>query len=402
MKSLSKEELEDYKAYASKRLEEESKKYEYQSAGDMGQMQYLPSGDTNKWRMILYAIDTEIHSKNGGYGYDSFGSSYYNYPYPYTSNSNSSSDEEDYSDEDDFDEFDYYGDYDEESEEFIPKPNVKPPKIGSTGATRSIRLGRSVKSFMAGTSSNYDLDWRADEYDINALFTFDSDQFDLSYEEPRGEFFNYALLVINSGVFEEIMEDLETIFNLPERLSIVFTSGKPGPLYYDYTIHLPYEFMMFADWVITNSGYVNNIEDRASAIINICEFVLYHELGHAIVEQMEFQVESGEEDLVDQFAAVIAADWELVDVIIDASEFLALAEELEVQQGKLSFTTEHSMGYDRMEHLACVLYGSNPEKYGFIKEDFELQEGGESCIEVYQEALSNWRALLADVLRNKD
>ncbi len=235
-----------------------------------------------------------------------------------------------------------------------------------------------------------------------STMTYEGPSFTLEYENTNSELKPYADLLKESGVFEEVMADLDVLFNLPAPVRIIFTAGKPGPQYYRGVINMPYEFMMYNDQLQQAAQYSDNREEQLDLLFDLTEFVLYHEVGHALVDMLDIPVLGKEEDAVDGFAAVLAATMELEEVALGAADIFDMG--LQFADKEISdeeFWGEHSLDEQRMFTIFCLIYGSNPEEHPKLLDEVGMPaEMRNECQRNYQETLRNWSRVLGDYLRN--
>jgi hypothetical protein len=223
----------------------------------------------------------------------------------------------------------------------------------------------------------------------------------LEYENPNDQLSPYATLIRESGIFEEVMTDLDALFNLPAPVRVIFTSGKSGPQYYQGVIHMPYEFVRYNDQLQQAAKYSDNVDEQLDLLFNVTEFVLYHEVGHALVDMLDIPVLGKEEDAVDGFAAVVAATMELEAVALGAADIFDMGLELaEEDIAEEEFWDAHSLDEQRMFTIFCLIHGSNPQEYSQLLQDVGMPaEKSNECQYNYQETLRNWARVLGNYLR---
>lgn len=227
--------------------------------------------------------------------------------------------------------------------------------------------------------------------------------FILEYYQPSEEMAPYAQLVIESGIFDEAIADLNDFFILPVPITIVFASGIPGPQYYQGVINMPYEFLYQNDLVLSAAEYYDNPEDMIATLLNLTEFVLYHEVGHALCDVLDVPVLGKEEDAVDGFAAVLSTIWELDEVALSAADVfdatIIVQSNTEIHESE--FWDAHSLSEQRMYNIFCLIYGSNPQKHPTLLEDIGMpQEQGDRCQYDFSRVYRNWGRVLEAYIRD--
>ncbi len=233
--------------------------------------------------------------------------------------------------------------------------------------------------------------------------THEGRSFILQYYEPSEEMAFYAQLIIESGIFDEVVSDLEEEFNLPTPITIVFASGIEGPQYYQGVINMPYEFLAYNDQVLAASNFTADPEEAAEILLNLTEFVLYHEVGHAIVDVLDIPVLGKEEDAVDGFAALLASIWDLDEVALAAADVMAASASIaDTEITDAQFWDSHSLDEQRMFAIFCLIYGSDPDQHTELLWEIGMPiEEKDRCQYEYAKTLRNWaRVLGVEVYNN--
>jgi len=188
---------------------------------------------------------------------------------------------------------------------------------------------------------------------------------------------------------------------LPTDIAIRFEEGD-GPYYNPETlaIIINYEFVEYVTALFLQARYVDadSEEELYSAVLDVIEFILYHEIGHALVHMLDLPITGKEEDAVDALATVILT--EFVDggaeILLTAADVFALAAESETEFEEADFWDEHSLDIQRFYSIICWVYGSNPEQYAqLIVEEGIDEERAVSCPDEYAQKVYSWLTLLS-------
>jgi hypothetical protein len=136
-------------------------------------------------------------------------------------------------------------------------------------------------------------------------------------------------------------------------------------------------------------------------------FVLAHEMGHGLINEMNMPVLGREEDAADSFAITTALKIGTVvseRVLIEAAKGLVLSAKRDKKQGNaLAFYDEHGLDPQRAYNVVCYMVGSNPEKYKQLATDTKLpDERQKSCLYDYKNAAWSWDEMLKKHLRAAD
>jgi hypothetical protein len=136
-------------------------------------------------------------------------------------------------------------------------------------------------------------------------------------------------------------------------------------------------------------------------------FVLAHEMGHGLINEMNMPVLGREEDAADSFAITTALKIGTVvseRVLIEAAKGLILSTKRAKKEGDApAFYDEHGLDPQRAYNVVCFMVGSNPEKYKQLATDTKLpEERQESCKYDYKNAAWSWDEMLKTHLRAPD
>lgn len=203
---------------------------------------------------------------------------------------------------------------------------------------------------------------------------------------------------------EQVISDLNDWLALPNDVTVILDSTEsPDDFYFDPEadeIVVSYEAVDRDRELFEAAGYEGQ-EAWNSALTNF-EFFLYHEVGHALVDNLELPITGKEEDAVDGFAALVVVELleEGQDLLLNAAEFSeALADESDEVTDE-DFADEHSLDEQRLYQFLCWVYGSDAEKYAWIVDDEYLPvERAERCEEEYQQNVVSWETLLGDYFK---
>mgnify|MGYP002637539507 CR=1 FL=1 len=200
---------------------------------------------------------------------------------------------------------------------------------------------------------------------------------------------------IDAMTYEE--EYLNQLFRLPRDVPITHQTCGYENAYWDGSgIVLCYEMLELIAGLFWNSGWDLTDEDFDLLTYDSWVFILYHELGHALIDVYDLPVPGREEDAVDAFSVVVLVESGVPDTVVSAALFWLLLDDS--SGGSLNFADEHSMNMQRFYNLLCWVYGSDPVTYDYLVDSFpELEpriEGGR-CEMEYADQYDAWSELLA-------
>lgn len=215
----------------------------------------------------------------------------------------------------------------------------------------------------------------------------------------------YADYLASSGLLQQLADGINSSIALPRDVIVsVEETGSPSPFYLPAAsaIVVPPEWLAFADQLVTGSELVGTPEEVEALVVASTIFVFLHELGHALVDQLDLPVTGKEEDAVDQLATAILAEagTELAgQVALSGALFFGLVAANREEFAAADFWDEHSLNEQRFYNIICWVYGSDPALFA----DEAAQAGlGEDrlvrCQDEYAQVMGAWETLLGPYL----
>jgi hypothetical protein len=136
-------------------------------------------------------------------------------------------------------------------------------------------------------------------------------------------------------------------------------------------------------------------------------FIVVHELGHAIMSEMELAVLGREEDAADAFAIFtglkIGTDFSR-NVLVEAAGGWYLSNLRDKKEGQRPlFYDEHGLNAQRAYQIICFLVGSDPTRFRRLADRTEMPKSRqESCKGDYAVTAWSWEKALKPYLRKPD
>jgi hypothetical protein len=209
-------------------------------------------------------------------------------------------------------------------------------------------------------------------------------------------------LLQKSGALAGAVRTVNFEIALPTDLHVkVGASGPAAPVYEpsERTIYLPWS------WIEETRHDLHDLDllrELPESSLNEIEtgamvFVLYHELGHGLIDVLDIPIVTSEEQTADSFASVFAIQSRKGGEIIP----LSAAAFSEAQQRKRAaptlsdFADDH--GFDRQRAFTelCLVYGSGPKRFqSLVEKGFLPESRAGICQFDYERALRSWRRLL--------
>lgn len=198
-----------------------------------------------------------------------------------------------------------------------------------------------------------------------------------------------------SRLYETVANDLNQTISLPQDISIEFLECGSEDAYYDgRNIGICYELIQrYVD------RFGNESESLEEAALHAGLFTLFHEMGHALIDQWQLPVTGREEDAVDEFAAIMLLEANQgAAALSGARQFAADAQDWE----PLPYWDDHGLDMQRFYNVSCYVYGSDPGAWTNLVGDTWLpQERAEHCPADYGQKSYAWRKLLKPYMKRE-
>ena len=200
---------------------------------------------------------------------------------------------------------------------------------------------------------------------------------------------------------EEAAAALNKVFSLPHDIFIGFDACDEPNAFYDPEKKEVTVCHELVEQLYEAFRADDKTDDELDEVVaNATTFVLFHEIGHALIDAYELPVTGREEDAVDQLSVLVLADGseEGDQTVLDAAR--SFAAETEAELDELAFADEHSFDRQRFYNIICLLYGQNRQKFASLVEEGTLPEArAERCADEYARADKAWDALLAPYVK---
>ena len=155
----------------------------------------------------------------------------------------------------------------------------------------------------------------------------------------------------------------------------------------------------------SSNDILENETTDTNFIINNIEHIVYHEFGHAIIDQYKLPVIGQEEDAADTFATlhmIKTHKKQAADKLWDVSEAMVIMHDQSEADGEQAFYDEHDLDIQRAYRIICHAYGIDPENNINAADWIELpEERRETCEGDAAIAQDSWETILKDTSPRK-
>lgn len=222
-------------------------------------------------------------------------------------------------------------------------------------------------------------------------------QFVYLYDPPASAALKLYEPLFKAGSRLETVAGAMNVYALPRKVPVV--AGECGRIDASYSPskHAITLCVELADAFYKNFLAGGRDDPTASKLtLDALTFTLLHEMGHALVQELELGVTGGEEDAVDDLAALILIQNKKAEWAIAGTQAL-----IELTKGqKPQFFDEHSFSEQRLGNVLCMVLGSDPNKHmGLLDQIPDLKPRAPKCPKEYQQKDKAWTQLLEPHLR---
>jgi hypothetical protein len=225
-------------------------------------------------------------------------------------------------------------------------------------------------------------------------------RFVVVFAPPHDQDERILVSLLKAARLPQVFGELSKHMKLPRTITISVQGGSAGPYYAPKTrtIVLNHPFSALALNVF-HTEYPRVTQYHLGELFAELEyFVLFHELGHALIDQWNIPVLGKEEDAVDAFSTIFMTDivkkGEFALAGADFFYYLASSGHLK----EVDFADEHSLDKQRAYSIACWVYGSNPAGFAGLKSVLPA-ERRVRCADEYRKLKKAWFGLLKPHLR---
>ncbi len=181
----------------------------------------------------------------------------------------------------------------------------------------------------------------------------------------------FEALVKENHVLERIQRSMSFV-ELPRPLLIRFAQCNDEDAWYDSnenTVTFCYELVRRFQNIApkgTRAGVT-----RQDAILGSVYFSLFHEIGHAAIDMLEWPVLGREEDAADMLAAyaILTVDKPWSERLVRGAASMWEQEARRERPDRGALADVHSLSSQRFFNLLCLAYGSDPITFSSVKRD---------------------------------
>ncbi len=222
---------------------------------------------------------------------------------------------------------------------------------------------------------------------------------------PTKKYERFRTAFMQEQVFENVAKMLNGTLKMPRIVNIQMVECGTVNAFYDPNnsrIIMCYELMDYFTQMFQPVSKSN--DELGNAILGATFFAFFHELGHGLIHQLDLPATGREEDSVDQMATLVLMEGgdQGVAAAMAGARWFALQSEANKKAGvSMPFWDEHSLEGQRFYNIACLIFGSNPEKYSPMIENGYLPKArAVRCPDEFKKISHAWERLLGPYIIN--
>jgi hypothetical protein len=201
--------------------------------------------------------------------------------------------------------------------------------------------------------------------------------------------------------FEAMANSYNRKFFFPRDILVVVAETGQVNCWYTADQHRVYISYEFLDFLL---GLFRKVESETQArgdALNTLFFVALHEMGHALIGELDIPTTGREEDAVDDFAAltVLQVGGSAGDQALAAAKWFGIMGGRS-NNGDLPYWDEHSLDMQRFYGILGIMYGADPNRFLFAEKIIPARQLGRYRQD-YPRKLMSWERLLARHFRNR-
>ncbi len=218
----------------------------------------------------------------------------------------------------------------------------------------------------------------------------------LTFAEPKtATLKRFEAQLSGSAYFQKVISGINDTIALPKDAAVLVSECGRIDAYYDPKapgVVICYELAEHFESLFRSRA---KGEDLQRMVTGAVFFAFLHELGHALVDQLQLPITGKEEDAVDQLAAVVLIESGTgIEMALDGGRAFLLNEAAGYSDN--AFWGEHSFEKQRYYAILCMAYGAAPKKRAALLggKGGLPKERAASCPAEYARIKASWGQLL--------
>lgn len=211
---------------------------------------------------------------------------------------------------------------------------------------------------------------------------------------PRGPQSERQRLIgyLNDEVLAEAAADLNAYYRLPRDVSVRMVPCGTANAAYVPADHVILFCEEFVDEFVTLFAGTADADDRDQQVVAATAFFFLHEVGHALIGELELPVFGNEEAAADTYAAYLLLSRGHARLALGAADTLLLMARQHAAAGiSIPAWDVHGLDEQRFFNVVCLIYGSDPARFA------RIVDAGFLPVDKARECPDSWRTSAARI-----
>lgn len=210
--------------------------------------------------------------------------------------------------------------------------------------------------------------------------------------------------VRNNGVLESIVDSYNEQYRLPFSVNILFQKINTPNAYYDPNEKRIYFGLEMVELIYNSLSKTYQGQELLDATTDAVVYLLFHEVGHAMIDIYHIPVTGKEEAAADNFATYLfsTGDDRVERIALNGAQIFFNLSANNDYISEIEMADEHLLDAQRAYTIMSLLYGKDQRQYqylitsGILPKDFR---GQEMCVYEYRQLINSWSRILRPWLK---
>lgn len=203
-------------------------------------------------------------------------------------------------------------------------------------------------------------------------------------------------------VLDDFVETMNNYIQIPEDVQVFAKDCGESNAFYlldEHSINLCYELSAQERSHFASTGKSGDNLD--TEVYQSMVATLYHEVGHALIGELDLKITGREEDVADQMAAyILTSDDDSKEYLLTTAASYAISGKQVQSIDESTFADVHSLDEQRAANFLCYVYGSDEVSFQYLVDNGALDSNrAPSCGHEYTQMIDAWQSLLAPFIR---
>lgn len=238
--------------------------------------------------------------------------------------------------------------------------------------------------------------------------TLSSPGFHLMYalDRKNGQLRNNPAVdaISRNGIMENLVKSLNNLLRIPYRVNIIFEKINTPNAYYSAAEKKIYFGVEMIELLYSNLSAIYEGQKLIDATTDAVVFILFHEIGHALIDILDIPIGGREEEAADNFATYLFSNGtqRLEQIALNGAQVFYNWSRSGTHIPLSRLLDEHLLDGQRALSILCLLYGKDPNRYGYLVSTGVLPADERRqfmCRNEYAKLANSWHKLLKEHLK---